>query len=318
LNGYAPVSPDILPRLAALFLGIVAAGLALTRRPGRLPRLAAWLVLFGGVGLAERWTRSEPGGLRMLAICAALFYGFKAVVGAADLADGGTALSPARWLGFVFAWPGMNPGLFASRPGSLPGAASLVRRGLVELGIGAALLALARPVWLRTGNAWLATAPLLIGLSLIGHFGLFGIAAGFWRARGVPCVAPFQAPLAATSLSEFWSRRWNRPFSELIQRTIYRPVAAIAGQPTAVAAGFLLSGVLHELAISVPARAGYGRPLAYFALQGALVLLEKSAASTGPWKPHRAAVLLAFTLPLPLLLVPQFLRAAIWPIVGIG
>src|SRR5262249_29203097 len=142
-----------------------------------------------------------------LAICAALFYGFKAVVGAAELVDGGPALTPGRWLGFVFAWPGMNPGLFASRQGPLQGAAPLGRRGLVELGLGAALLALARAVWLRTGNEWLATAPLLIGLSLIGHFGLFGIAAGLWRARGVPCVAPFQAPLAAVSLSEFWSRR---------------------------------------------------------------------------------------------------------------
>src|SRR5262249_2889117 len=154
----------------------------------------------------------------------------------------GHPLPPGSWLGFVFAWPGMNPGLFASRQEPLPGAAPLVRRGLVELAIGAALLASARPVWLATGNPWVATAPLLVGLSLIGHFGLFGVAAGFWRARGVPCVAPFQAPLAAASLSEFWSRRWNRPFSELVQRTVYRPVAALAGQPTAVAAGFLLSG----------------------------------------------------------------------------
>lgn len=103
-----------------------------------------------------------------------------------------------------------------------------------------------------------------------------------------------------------------------MQPTIYRPVAARAGRTVAIFAGFLLSGVLHELAISVPARAGYGRPLAYFALQGAFVLVEKriGAANESPLRGH-VRTLLAVALPLPLLLIPDFQRAAIWPIVGI-
>jgi alginate O-acetyltransferase complex protein AlgI len=212
----------------------------------------------------------------------------------------------------------MNPATFASAPGRLPGSAALIRRGFAELLAGVALLGLARWLWIQTGRFVLPTIPLLAGLSLIGHFGLFGISAGLWRRRGVPCVAPFQAPFAARSLSEFWARRWNRPFSELIQRTVYRPVAALAGKPAALCAGFALSGILHELAISVPARAGYGRPLAYFLLQGALVLVEKRLPPPSSEWTARARTLLAFSLPVPLLLIPAFLRSAIWPIIGMS
>jgi hypothetical protein len=141
------------------------------------------------------------------------------------------------------------------------------------------------------------------------------VVAGLWRLFGIPCVAPFEAPFLATSLSDFWAHRWNRPFSELVQLTIYRPVASLAGRGSGLFAGFLLSGLLHELAISVPARAGYGRPLAYFALQGSLVLLERHRIARGLPPPGRALTILAFALPVPLLLIPEFLRGAIWPII---
>ena len=316
MTGYLPASPIFLPLMAGVLTASVTSGLVLTRKFLRWGRAAAWAVLLVSVFFAERLTREEPGGLRMLAICAALFFGFKSVVGTQDLAEGGTALSADRWLGFVLTWPGMNPATFSRRGARLPGAANLIGRGIAELSAGIAMTLFARWLWLRTHQPLLATGPLLIGLSLIGHFGLFSLSAGLWRLRGVPCVAPFQAPLASTSLSEFWSRRWNRPFSELIQRIIYRPVSALAGRPAALSAGFLLSGILHELAISVPARAGYGRPLAYFALQGALVIAEKGLVANGYEPRHRFATLFAFTLPLPLLLIPQFFRAAIWPIIG--
>src|SRR5262249_28772824 len=108
VTGYLPVSPLFLPLMTGILMASVTVGLALTRQFLRGGRVAAWAVLVVSVFMAERLTREEPGGLRMLAICAALFIGFKSVVGTEDLACGGLPLTPKRWLGFVLTWPGMN------------------------------------------------------------------------------------------------------------------------------------------------------------------------------------------------------------------
>lgn len=48
------------------------------------------------------------------------------------------------------------------------------------------------------------------------------------------------------------------------------------GAGTASLIVFLVSGLIHDLVISLPARAGYGLPTIYFALQGAGVAIEHS------------------------------------------
>jgi hypothetical protein len=87
-------------------------------------------------------------------------------------------------------------------------------------------------------------------------------------------------------------------------------------------AGFLFSGLLHELAISVPARGGYGLPTLYFALHGGLLRLERrigvleNAPGNTEWA-RRVWTLGWLALPLPLLFHRPFLQQVIWPIVGI-
>ena len=90
----------------------------------------------------------------------------------------------------------------------------------------------------------------------------------------------------------------------------------------ALLAAFLVSGLFHEIAISVPVRAGFGRPLLYFAIHAALVLLETALGNAGhdrgrrPWL-GRAWTAACFLVPLPLLFHPPFLRGVLWPLIGV-
>jgi len=130
-----------------------------------------------------------------------------------------------------------------------------------------------------------------------------------------------RAPLAARSLGEFWSRRWNLAFSEMTALGIYRPLSGTLGRKAATVAAFLASGLLHELAISVPVLAGFGLPLSYFLLHGVLVLAERRlesadrALSHWGWWAH-VWVLGWLLLPAPILFHRPFLRGVVWPLIG--
>jgi alginate O-acetyltransferase complex protein AlgI len=61
----------------------------------------------------------------------------------------------------------------------------------------------------------------------------------------------------------------------MMQRLIGRPIESIAGKPIGVMAVFVASGLLHEIAITLPVMSGFGLPTLYFTLHGLLTLLEK-------------------------------------------
>jgi alginate O-acetyltransferase complex protein AlgI len=70
---------------------------------------------------------------------------------------------------------------------------------------------------------------------------------------------------------------------------------------------FLGSGLLHELAITLPVRAGFGLPTLYFTFHGALTLIERKLG-----RPiGRLLALLAVILPLGLLFPPAFQQEVI-------
>jgi alginate O-acetyltransferase complex protein AlgI len=168
----------------------------------------------------------------------------------------------------------------------------------------------------------LATVFALPGISLVLHFGLFNFAAGFWRLWRVPTYPLFPAPLRSRSLGEFWGKRWNLPFTEMIQRGVYRPLSTVIGRTNAALAGFLCSGLLHECAISHPVQRGYGLPLLYFGIHGALVLVERRTGLQAFLHPRpvlaRVWTLGWLVLPMPLLFHPSFLEGIVWPLVGVG
>jgi alginate O-acetyltransferase complex protein AlgI len=86
---------------------------------------------------------------------------------------------------------------------------------------------------------------------------------------------------------------------------------------------FLASGLLHEIAISLPVGAGFGLPLSYFALHGALMLAERRLEESGrPLSRHkwlgRAWTLFWLVAPLPILFHRPFLEGVVWPLLEAG
>jgi alginate O-acetyltransferase complex protein AlgI len=325
MSCYLPQHAEAIWGTGAILAVILLVGYLTTRvGPIRLGRMAAWSLVVVSVAGVERLNAHEPGGFRMLAIIAALLYAMKAVVAVEAQASGGRRLSWWRWLGFAALWPGMRPGPFAHLgSGPLPGAGRLLVMGLTRLAAGSALVVLARLVWVGTGSRLLATAWLLLGLSLVVHFGIFNLLAGAWRLSGVDCRPLFLAPLRSTSLAEFWGQRWNLAFSQMTALALYQPLVRRVGRPAALAASFLGSGLLHELAISLPVGAGYGMPLGYFALHGVLRMIEGRLARAGhsvdrlPWV-GRAWTLAWLVMPLPVLFHRPFLAGVLWPVIGIS
>lgn len=116
----------------------------------------------------------------------------------------------------------------------------------------------------------------MLGLILLLHFGTFQIVALLWQSVGVDAKAIMSAPLRSTSLGEFWGRRWNLGFRQLSHELIFRPLHRRLGTDVAGFLVFAVSGLTHDLVISVPARGGYGLPTLYFLLQGTGMTIEHS------------------------------------------
>jgi alginate O-acetyltransferase complex protein AlgI len=184
--------------------------------------------------------------------------------------------SAARSLAYLAAWPGMDAETFLD-PRQVPPAPKL-REWLwasLKTGSGIVLLwvvARRAPEQQALLRGWIG----LFGLVLLLHFGSFHLIALFWQACGVMAQPIMSKPILSKTLSEFWGKRWNLGFRQLAYTLIFRPLHRRIGAATAGLMVFLVSGLIHDLVISLPARAGYGLPTIYFLLQGLGVTLERS------------------------------------------
>jgi hypothetical protein len=183
----------------------------------------------------------------------------------------------ARTFGYLFAWPGMDATSFLNGQHDQKPRFGEWLLATTRLFAGIALLSIATQAVLTAhtvANAWLG----MFGITLILHFGSFHLIALAWQRAGAPAKPLMQSPATATSLAAFWGVRWNTAFNKLVHDLAFRPVARRVGTAWATMVVFVISGVIHELAISFPARGGYGFPFAYFILQGVGVLIERSTA----------------------------------------
>jgi hypothetical protein len=229
---------------------------------------------------------------------------------------------PWRHAAYLLLWPGLDPAAFLG-----PRSSSAARRpasrewlfAVVKLLIGLSLLyGVVR--WVPTEYPYLTGWVGMVGTIMVLHFGSFHLLSYFWRSVGMNARPLMHAPLTSVSLGEFWGRRWNTAFRDLTHRFLFRPLTARLGARGAVLAGFVFSGIVHDVVISVPAGGGYGGPSLFFMLQALGILAERSRAGKqiGLGKGWRGGLfaMLLLVLPAPLLFHPPFVERIVVPFLG--
>ncbi len=187
--------------------------------------------------------------------------------------------APPAWrsVAYLLAWPGMDAESFLDETKIVP-LPHLWNwfRAVLETGLGVLsfwVVARILPQGLPLLRGWAG----MLGLILLLHFGTFQIVAFLWQSIGVDATPIMSSPLRSESLSEFWGKRWNLGFRQLSHDLIFGPLHKKLGVGATSFLVFVVSGVIHDFVISVPARGGYGLPTAYFVLQGLGVLFERSS-----------------------------------------
>lgn len=182
-----------------------------------------------------------------------------------------------RHAAYLLAWPGMDADAFLDfnppRPGKPAPREWLFAGGKLTVGM-SLLFGVTRLV--SPEMPYLLGWVGMIGLVLVLHFGIFHLLSCGWRSLGVKAQPLMNWPLASSSVSEFWGRRWNLAFRDLTYRFLFRPIAVRVGARWATLAAFIFSGLVHDLVISVPAGAGHGGPTFFFTMQGVAILVERT------------------------------------------
>lgn len=211
---------------------------------------------------------SLPAWVLMWLITAGVFFCGKFII----LIISPTKPNGWRLFAFLFLWVGMDEKKWI-KPRQEPIKSSYAFvKAIVKIVIGGLLL------WFVTRQF---THPILagwcgmVGVIFLLHFGLFDVLAIFWQKMGIAVGPIMVAPALATSLTDFWGRRWNIAFRDLAHIFIFKPCSLKFGAKIALCISFIFSGILHELLISIPAGGGYGLPTCYFFLQAIGILLEK-------------------------------------------
>jgi predicted DCC family thiol-disulfide oxidoreductase YuxK len=290
--------------------------------PGRGPAAAellrskwiGWTPLLVLTAAALAIGSELPSWAWMWLIAFALFAGCK-WLSLHDAIRGGSTPDVADAFKYLFGWVGMDARSFLDRRSPpAPVRPTEWLFAAAKCGAGAIL------IW---GIARHAATPMLavwtgmIGLVFLLHFGVFHLLTLAWRRAGRNVEPLMCAPILARSLTELWARRWNTAFHRLAVDFVLRPSRGVVDSTWAGLLVFAVSGLVHDLVLSMPVHGGYGLPTLYFLIQGAGVTLEKSNAgrrlALGRGFTGRCFTVLVAAAPLGLLLHPTFLRHAMLP-----
>ncbi len=282
-------------------------------------RIIGWLVVVSTAVFSILLTASQSPTYKMIAIASLQLLSMKVIV-MVESYSGKNGLNVLQWLAFSLGWFGMRPQLFEAFPAKpLSGVIPFVWKGISRIIIGILLLILS--VYLQKNYSdvyFLYEVVMLVGLSFILHFGILNLSTASWRFSGVDVKELFRSPYKATSLKEFWGKRWNMAFSEMTAIVVYKPLKLHYGISLAMIASFLVSGALHEIAISFPVETGYGLPFLYFVLHGLAMYAEDKSAAVKQITAHpvfsHVWVFASLILPMPLLFHHTFITEVAQPL----
>ncbi len=233
----------------------------------------AWLPLLTLPTVVVILTPTQPRWVFMWLLAFAIYVGCKWLTWRTTPARG---TSLAKQFGYLLAWPGLDAPAFFHTPsvGVRPLSDWLFALAKLALGIAIVMgLFPLIPVDLELFRGWVG----MIGVLFVLHFGVFHLLSLTWRAFGITARPIMDWPMLANSVRDFWGKRWNSAFRDLTHRYLFRPLTTHFGARTALLVGFIFSGLVHELVVSVPAGGGYGGPTLFFLLQAVGLLLERSA-----------------------------------------
>ncbi|MEO8258821.1 MAG: DCC1-like thiol-disulfide oxidoreductase family protein [Acidobacteriota bacterium] len=290
-----------------------------SRRSEAVPASLAFLPVAILPVLALLGASRMPRWVFMWAMASALYAGCKWLT-YSQARGRGVPTGRRRALAYLLAWPGMDASAFLGetarhdrpQPSEWMAAALRTLSGATLVWVVARTAVPVHPLL----AGWIA----MVGLIFLFHFGTFHLLSLAWRSVGVNAMPVMQNPLRSHSLAEFWGRRWNTAFHELAARFTFRPLRPIVGRAGATLLLFLVSGLIHELVISLPAHGGYGLPTGYFVLQGLGLAGERTRlgrrVGLGRGWRGRLFIIIVAAAPAFWLFHPPFVRNVILPMLA--
>jgi alginate O-acetyltransferase complex protein AlgI len=270
-----------------------------------LPLVAGWL------------TVRDPAWIFMWALAVSIYAGCKWLSFAASVTAEQASLR--KQLGYLLLWTGMDADAFFAEHSAHRPRWSQWAWSAWQAALGVWLMRFVAPRFLDRAPlfaGWLA----MTGIVSVLHFGLSQFLSLVWRTFGTNAQHIMHKPLLASSLADFWGRRWNLAFRDLMHKFVLRPLYPRVGGNGALLGVFLASGLIHDAVISVAAGAGYGLPTLYFLIQGLAQWFERSQRGRrlglGRGVIGRAFAVAVILAPVALLFHPPFIRHVVLPMVA--